>query len=79
MQFHEPLRCFAVSQVEAMKEMGVFFGGLFQELASLRQAAVQRLSALQAEHDKLEDNIRQAQERNQTVRSWDRLKLQQHP
>uniref|UniRef100_A0A3B4YM42 Kinesin-like protein n=1 Tax=Seriola lalandi dorsalis TaxID=1841481 RepID=A0A3B4YM42_SERLL len=48
------------SQVEAMKEVGVFFSGLVQELGGLREAAVQRLSALQAEHDKLEDEIRQA-------------------
>lgn len=56
------------SQVEAMKETGVFFSGLVQELAGLREAAVQGLSALQAEHDKLEDEIRRAQERHQTVR-----------
>ncbi|XP_056251671.1 kinesin-like protein KIF11 isoform X2 [Seriola aureovittata] len=53
-------------KVEAMKEVGVFFSGLVQELGGLREAAVQRLSALQAEHDKLEDEIRQAQERHQT-------------
>uniref|UniRef100_A0AAQ5YUS9 Kinesin-like protein n=1 Tax=Amphiprion ocellaris TaxID=80972 RepID=A0AAQ5YUS9_AMPOC len=56
------------SPVEAMKEMGVFFSGLVRELAGLRQASVQGLSDLQAEHDKLEDEIRQAQERHQTVR-----------
>ncbi|XP_051815656.1 kinesin-like protein KIF11 [Acanthochromis polyacanthus] len=53
-------------KVEAMKEMGVFFSGLVQELAGLREASVQGLSDLQAEHDKLEDEIRQAQERHQT-------------
>ncbi|XP_023117335.2 kinesin-like protein KIF11 [Amphiprion ocellaris] len=53
-------------KVEAMKEMGVFFSGLVRELAGLRQASVQGLSDLQAEHDKLEDEIRQAQERHQT-------------
>uniref|UniRef100_A0AAQ6AEM5 Kinesin motor domain-containing protein n=1 Tax=Amphiprion ocellaris TaxID=80972 RepID=A0AAQ6AEM5_AMPOC len=57
-----------LSAVEAMKEMGVFFSGLVRELAGLRQASVQGLSDLQAEHDKLEDEIRQAQERHQTVR-----------
>ncbi|XP_072246625.1 kinesin-like protein KIF11 isoform X2 [Leuresthes tenuis] len=54
------------NQVEAMKETGAFLSGLGQELASLRQAAVKGLSALQAEHDQLEDAIRQAQERHQT-------------
>ena len=52
-----------------MKEVGVFFSGLVQELAALREAAVQGLSSLQAEHDRLEDEIRQAQERHQTVRA----------
>lgn len=51
-----------------MKEVGVFFSGLVQELAGLREAAVLGLSSLQAEHDKLEDEIRRAQERHQTVR-----------
>uniref|UniRef100_A0A3P8T4T1 Kinesin-like protein n=1 Tax=Amphiprion percula TaxID=161767 RepID=A0A3P8T4T1_AMPPE len=61
--------CFHIfTRVEAMKEMGVFFSGLVRELAGLRQASVQGLSDLQAEHDKLEDEIRQAQERHQTVR-----------
>ncbi|TMS04412.1 Kinesin-like protein KIF11 [Larimichthys crocea] len=53
-------------KVEAMKEVGVFFSGLVQELAGLREAAVLGLSSLQAEHDKLEDEIRRAQERHQT-------------
>ncbi|XP_051274007.1 kinesin-like protein KIF11 [Dicentrarchus labrax] len=53
-------------KVEAMKEVGVFFSGLVQELAGLREAAVQGLSSLQTEHDKLEDEIRRAQERHQT-------------
>uniref|UniRef100_A0A3Q3KYB5 Kinesin-like protein n=1 Tax=Labrus bergylta TaxID=56723 RepID=A0A3Q3KYB5_9LABR len=52
--------------VEAMKEMGVFFSGLVQELAGMREASVQGLSALQTQHDKLEDEISQAQERHQT-------------
>ncbi|XP_044070559.1 kinesin-like protein KIF11 [Siniperca chuatsi] len=53
-------------KVEAMKEMGVFFSGLVRELAGLREAAMQGLSTQQAEHDKLEDEIRQAQERHRT-------------
>uniref|UniRef100_A0A8C3ARP1 Kinesin-like protein n=1 Tax=Cyclopterus lumpus TaxID=8103 RepID=A0A8C3ARP1_CYCLU len=53
------------SQVEAMKEVGVFFSGLVRELAGLREEAVQSLSSLQAEHDKLEDGIRRAQDRHQ--------------
>ncbi|XP_023818936.1 kinesin-like protein KIF11 isoform X2 [Oryzias latipes] len=53
------------SQVEAMKEVGGFLGGLVQELVGLRQTAVQGLGALQAEHDKLEKEIQQVQERQQ--------------
>lgn len=53
-------------KVEAMKDVGVFFNGLVRELAGLREEAVQGLSSLQAEHDKLEDEIRQAQDRHQT-------------
>lgn len=56
-------------QVEAMKEMGAFFSNLVQELAGLREATVQGLSAQRAEQDKLEDEIRRAQERHQTVRA----------
>ncbi|XP_026165926.1 kinesin-like protein KIF11 isoform X1 [Mastacembelus armatus] len=52
-------------EVEAMKGIGVFFSGLVQEMAGLREATVQGLTALQAESDKLESNIRQAQERQQ--------------
>lgn len=58
----------SLSQVEAMKEVGVFFSGLVRQLAGLREEAVQGLSSLQAEHDKLEDEIRRAQDRHQTVR-----------
>ncbi|XP_078129710.1 kinesin-like protein KIF11 [Sander vitreus] len=53
-------------KVEAMKELGVLFGGLVRELAGLREEAVQGLSSLQAEHGKLEDEIRRAQDRHQT-------------
>ncbi|XP_054456825.1 kinesin-like protein KIF11 isoform X3 [Anoplopoma fimbria] len=52
-------------KVEAMKEVGVFFNGLVGKLAGLREEAVQSLSSLQAENDKLEDEIRQAQDRHQ--------------
>lgn len=50
-----------------MKEVGVFLGGLVQELGQLRSAATQGLASLQAEHAKLEEEIRRAQERHQTV------------
>ncbi|KAM3606880.1 uncharacterized protein V6R79_025065 [Siganus canaliculatus] len=53
-------------KVEAMKEVGSFFGGLVQDLAGLREAAVQGLSSLQSDHDKLEEEMRRAQERQQT-------------
>ncbi|TDH01623.1 hypothetical protein EPR50_G00182270 [Perca flavescens] len=53
-------------KVEAMKEVGVVFGGLVRELAGLREEAVRGLSSLQAEHGKLEDEIRRAQDRHQT-------------
>lgn len=56
------------SQVEAMKEVGVAFSGLVQEVAALREAASRGLDSLQEEHGRLEENIRQAQERHQTVR-----------
>lgn len=52
-----------------MKEFGVFFSGLVKDLAGLREAAVQGLTTLQTEHDKLADQIRQAQERHEMVRS----------
>lgn len=45
-----------------MKEMGVVFDSLVRQLAARREAAVQSLSALQAERDELEDKIRQAEE-----------------
>lgn len=50
-----------------MKETGVFLGSLVQNLAQLREAAVSGLKSLQAEQDKLEEEIRKAQERQQTV------------
>ncbi|XP_024152400.1 uncharacterized protein LOC112161484 isoform X2 [Oryzias melastigma] len=53
------------SQVEAMKEVGGFLGGLVQELVGLRQTAVLGLDAVQAGHDKLEKEIQQVQERQQ--------------
>uniref|UniRef100_A0A671W8V6 Kinesin-like protein n=1 Tax=Sparus aurata TaxID=8175 RepID=A0A671W8V6_SPAAU len=68
-ELNDSLRAAVDTQrVEAMKEVGVFFSGLVQELAGLREAAVKGLSSLQAEQDELEDKIRQAQERHHTVR-----------
>lgn len=46
----------------------MFLGRLVQDLAQLREAAVLRLQSLQAEQHKLENEIRKAQERHQTVR-----------
>lgn len=51
-----------------MRETGVFFGNLVQDLAQLREATVLGLQSLQAEQHKLEEEIRKAQERHQTVR-----------
>lgn len=45
----------------------MFFGSLVQDLAQLREAAVLELQALQAEQHRLEEEIRTAQERHQTV------------
>lgn len=53
----------------------MFFGGLVQELARLREAAVQGLGSLQAEHAKLEEEIRWAQERHQTVGASNQLRV----
>lgn len=52
-----------------MKEVGVAFSDLIQELAALREVAKQGLDSLQAEHSRLEEEIRRAQERHQTVRA----------
>ncbi|XP_034754345.1 kinesin-like protein KIF11 [Etheostoma cragini] len=52
-------------KVEAMKEVGVVFGGLVRELAGLREETVRGLGSLQADHGKLEDEIRRAQDRHQ--------------
>lgn len=51
-------------KVEAMKE--TFFSGLAGELAGLQETVMQGLSGLQAENDRMEDEIRQAQDRHQT-------------
>ncbi|XP_075902228.1 kinesin-like protein KIF11 isoform X2 [Nelusetta ayraudi] len=53
-------------EVEAMREVGVAFGGLVREVVALREAARRGLDSLQEEHGRLEENIRQAQERHQT-------------
>lgn len=60
--------CFCFSQVEEIKEIGVFLNSLVQELADLREATGQGVRALQAKHDKLKVEILQAQERHQLVR-----------
>lgn len=44
------------------------FSSLILEVAALRDAARRGLDSLQEEHSRLEENIRQAQERHQTVR-----------
>lgn len=58
-----------------MKEFGEFFGGLVRDLSGLRESAVQGLTSLQAEHDRLADQIRRAQERHETVRPRRRILL----
>lgn len=55
------------SQVEAMKEVSVVFSSLVGELSRLRECTMQGLKSLQEEHDKLEEEIRQAQQRHQMV------------
>ncbi|XP_055358789.1 kinesin-like protein KIF11 isoform X3 [Betta splendens] len=64
-------------QVEGMKESGVFFSSLVQDLAGLRDVAVQGLTALQSEHDQLAEQIRRAQERHETgmKRTMDQFNL----
>lgn len=51
-----------------MREVGVTFSSLVLEVAALREAARSGLDSLQEEHSRLEENIRQAQQRHQTVR-----------
>lgn len=53
-------------KVEAMKEMGVFFSELVGQLSGLRETTVEGLNRLQGDHDKLEQQIRHAQDRHQT-------------
>lgn len=50
----------------------MFLGNLVQDLARLREAAVLGLQSLQAEQHRLEEEIRKAQERHQTVRQSQR-------
>ncbi|KAK5854325.1 hypothetical protein PBY51_015404 [Eleginops maclovinus] len=52
-------------KVEAMKEVGVFFSGLVGQLGVVREEALQSLSSLQDEHNKLQEQIRAAQEKHQ--------------
>ncbi|XP_068183185.1 kinesin-like protein KIF11 isoform X2 [Antennarius striatus] len=53
------------NQVEAMKEVGVAFRRLGEELGVLRDAAVQNVIAMQTQRQQLEAEIRRAQERHQ--------------
>lgn len=48
-------------QVEAMKEMGVFFNRVVGDLSRLKENTVRDLDSLQAEHERLERQIRDAQ------------------
>lgn len=50
-----------------MNATGVLIGSLVQTLAQLREEAVQGLKSLQTEQYKLEEAIRNAQERHQMV------------
>uniref|UniRef100_A0A3P8WE67 Kinesin-like protein n=1 Tax=Cynoglossus semilaevis TaxID=244447 RepID=A0A3P8WE67_CYNSE len=52
-------------QVEALKDTSTFFSGMVQELSVLRKATVKGFDELQRDNDKLEGEIRQAQERHQ--------------
>lgn len=51
-----------------MREVGVAFSSLVGGVAELREAARRGLDSLQEEHSRLEENIKQAQERHRTVR-----------
>ncbi|XP_008320635.1 kinesin-like protein KIF11 [Cynoglossus semilaevis] len=53
------------SKVEALKDTSTFFSGMVQELSVLRKATVKGFDELQRDNDKLEGEIRQAQERHQ--------------
>ncbi|XP_038143374.1 kinesin-like protein KIF11 isoform X1 [Cyprinodon tularosa] len=50
---------------QAMKETAAFFSGLVLELAAMRQSAVDGLSALQTEQEKLKEEIQRAQDKHQ--------------
>ncbi|XP_056903641.1 kinesin-like protein KIF11 isoform X1 [Takifugu flavidus] len=52
-------------KVEAMNATGVLLGSLVHNLARLREESVLGLKSLQAEHDRLEEEIRNTQERHQ--------------
>lgn len=54
--------------MEALKDTSTFFSGMVQELSVLRKATVKGFDELQRDNDKLEGEIRQAQERHQKVR-----------
>lgn len=50
-----------------MNGTGVLFGSLVHNLARLREESVLGLKSMQAEQEKLEEEIRSAQERHQMV------------
>lgn len=51
-----------------MKDMGAVYCSLVLHLAGLRESAVKSLISLEADRNKLEDEIQKAQEQHQTVR-----------
>uniref|UniRef100_A0A8C4HTB7 Kinesin-like protein n=1 Tax=Dicentrarchus labrax TaxID=13489 RepID=A0A8C4HTB7_DICLA len=68
-ELNDSLRATVETQRALAGKVGPHWRSVFlhaPELAGLREAAVQGLSSLQTEHDKLEDEIRRAQERHQT-------------
>lgn len=58
-----------------MKETAAFFSGLVLELAAMRQSAVDGLSALQTEQEKLKEEIQRAQDKHQKVRRIQMFRL----
>ncbi|KAK5908848.1 hypothetical protein CgunFtcFv8_016871 [Champsocephalus gunnari] len=52
-------------KVEAMKELAVVLSGLVGQLGGVREEALQSLGSLQDEHNKLQEQIRAAQDKHQ--------------
>ncbi|XP_077351865.1 kinesin-like protein KIF11 isoform X3 [Festucalex cinctus] len=52
-------------KVEDMKEIGELFSGLAAEVAALQEVTVTNVKDLQDKHDRLEEQIREAREKNQ--------------